>query len=62
MLFTVCGTIMGHVFANVEADSIEEAIEIVQNDDDLDWNNEQWMADPIPISIRDNEANKVRYL
>lgn len=54
--YTVCAKVVGRVYASVTAGSVEEALELVK---DYDWNCEEWVAEPVPVSIT-NEKTKER--
>lgn len=60
MEFTICAKIEGRVYATIEADSMEEAMEIATHNYIPDWDNEEWISSPTPVNILNNETNEMR--
>ncbi len=44
------------VYAEVEADSMEEAMRIAKSSD-IDWQDEEWVSPPTPISITGEQGH-----
>lgn len=59
MEFTVCAKIEGIVYATIFANSIKEAVEIAKNSYVDNWDSEEWMSSPTPISIMNPKTKKV---
>ena len=58
MEYTVCAAVKGYVYSTIEADSMEEAWKIANKDTELDWDSEEWISLPEPVSIRNNETQE----
>ena len=60
MEYTVYGMIQGYVYATIEADTIEEAMEIAKKDPELDWK-EEWISSPRLIDVTDEKTGAKGY-
>lgn len=54
--FTICAAVSARVYADVEAESMDEAVRLAE--DYLDWSDEEWVERPRPVSITDEQGHR----